>query len=71
MPGFIAKHICPELIIVPPDFTKYQEASVETKEVFVEFDINFSSTGLDEASLNLTKYCQKHNMTSSEVNSLN
>lgn len=29
MPGFIAKRLCPQLIIVPPNFDKYQAVSRE------------------------------------------
>jgi DNA polymerase kappa len=29
MPGFIAKRLCPQLIIVPPNFDKYRAVSKE------------------------------------------
>lgn len=29
MPGFIAKRLCPQLIIVPPNFDKYKAVSTE------------------------------------------
>lgn len=56
MPGFIGKKLCPELIIVPPDFTKYKEASKQVQEIFAEYDPNFSPMSLDEAFLDITKY---------------
>lgn len=34
MPGFIAQRLCPHLVFVKPDFTKYTAASVLTREVF-------------------------------------
>lgn len=34
MPGFIAKKLCPHLIIVPLNFKKYQEVSKEVSELF-------------------------------------
>ncbi|CAL4166367.1 unnamed protein product, partial [Meganyctiphanes norvegica] len=56
MPGFIGKKLCPELIIVPPNFTKYKEVSKKVQEVFAEYDPNFSPMSLDEAYLDITKY---------------
>ncbi|XP_068248260.1 DNA polymerase kappa-like [Palaemon carinicauda] len=60
MPGFIGKKLCPELIIVPTNFTKYRKASKEVQEVFAEYDPNFSPMSLDEAYLNITEYMQKN-----------
>lgn len=34
MPGFIAKRLCPDLVFVKPDFSKYVAASGKTREVF-------------------------------------
>lgn len=60
MPGFIAKQLCPGLIIVPNHFDKYREASTITREVFALFDPRFKAYSLDEASLYLTPYLSKH-----------
>ena len=56
MPGFIGKKLCPELIIVKSNFTKYQEVSQQVREILVEYDPVFSPMGLDEAYLDLTSY---------------
>lgn len=56
MPGFIGKKLCPELIIVPLNFTKYREASKAVQEVFAEYDPNFSPMSLDEAYLDITDF---------------
>lgn len=32
MPGFIARKLCPELLFVPPDFTKYTYYSDLTRK---------------------------------------
>ena len=56
MPGFIGKKLCPELIIVKSNFTKYQEVSQQVREILVEYDPVFSPMGLDEAYLDLTNY---------------
>ncbi|XP_023446923.1 DNA polymerase kappa isoform X2 [Dasypus novemcinctus] len=59
MPGFIAKRLCPQLIIVPPNFDKYQAVSKEVKEILADYDPNFMAASLDEAYLNITKHLQE------------
>jgi len=56
MPGFIAKKLCPELVIVPENFKKYRAVSGEIRDIFREYDPNFSPMSLDEAYLDLTDY---------------
>lgn len=60
MPGFIGKKLCPDLVIVPLNFTKYKQASKEVQEVFAEYDANFCPMSLDEAYLNVTEYMHKN-----------
>lgn len=60
MPGFVAKKLCPELIIVPVDFDKYRRVAALIRLVFASYDANFSSGSLDEASLNITQYLRNH-----------
>nr|KAF6490651.1 DNA polymerase kappa [Molossus molossus] len=59
MPGFIAKRLCPQLIIVPPNFDKYRAVSKEVKEILADYDPNFMAMSLDEAYLNITKHLQE------------
>uniref|UniRef100_H2ZFN6 DNA polymerase kappa n=1 Tax=Ciona savignyi TaxID=51511 RepID=H2ZFN6_CIOSA len=59
MPGFIAKKLCPELVIVPLNFDKYKQVSKQTQEIFAEYDANFSGMSLDEAFLDITDHLQK------------
>lgn len=56
MPGFIAKKLCPELVIVPAHFDKYKEYSRQVQEILAEYDPNFAMASLDEAYLDLTEY---------------
>jgi DNA polymerase kappa len=49
MPGFIAKKLCPQLVIVPPNFEKYSKASKEVEEVLAEYDKESLSMSMDEA----------------------
>lgn len=59
MPGFIAKKLCPELIIVPPHFEKYKEYSRQVQEILTEYDPNLAMASLDEAYLDLTEYLRE------------
>jgi DNA polymerase kappa len=54
MPGFIAKKLCPQLVFVPCNFTKYRDVSVIFKEIVEEYDHEFESMGLDETNLDVT-----------------
>lgn len=56
MPGFIGKKLCPDLIIVPPNFDKYKQASNIIRNVLKDYDPNFLPMSLDEAYLDLTDY---------------
>lgn len=56
MPGFIGKKLCPELIIVKPNYQKYRQISSDIQDVLAVYDPHFSSAGLDEAYLDLTAY---------------
>ena len=54
MPGFIAKKLCPELVIVPGNMEKYAGVSEVVRGVFREYDPNFAPMSLDEAYLDIT-----------------
>jgi DNA polymerase kappa len=56
MPGFIAKKLCPNLVIVKSNFAKYEEVSKEIREILANYDPLFAPMGLDEAYLDLTQY---------------
>ena len=58
MPGFIAKKLCPELVIVPLHFDKYKAASELVREILAKYDPHFSPVGLDESYLDLTEFVQ-------------
>ena len=60
MPGFIAKKLCPKLVIVPTHFEKYRKVSNEIREIFSEYDVNFLPLSLDEAYLDLTEYIEEN-----------
>ena len=56
MPGFIARKLCPELVVVSPNYDKYHQASEEVKQVLTQYDANFCPVGLDESYLDITGY---------------
>ncbi|KAL4479510.1 hypothetical protein ABPG72_011832 [Tetrahymena utriculariae] len=64
MPGFIAKKLCPQLILIPCNFEKYKKASDLFKKVLYQYDPNLESMGLDEANLDLTDYLEQNNINS-------
>ncbi|KAF2876917.1 DNA polymerase kappa [Massariosphaeria phaeospora] len=67
MAGFVAMKLCPQLICVPMNFTKYQAKAEEIRVVLAEYDPRFESASCDEAYLNLTRYCDEHHMTADEA----
>ena len=55
MPGFIAKKLCPHLVIVPTHFARYRETSEQVQDVLSRFDPEFCPMGLDESYLDITE----------------
>ncbi|CAG8501135.1 11342_t:CDS:2, partial [Cetraspora pellucida] len=67
MPGFIAKKLCPELIIVPCNFDKYRAVSKQIREIFSRYDPNYTPMSLDEAYLDITKYLETTDKSPDDV----
>ncbi|KAG6897520.1 hypothetical protein C0992_000746 [Termitomyces sp. T32_za158] len=63
MPGFIAKKLCPELILVPLHFERYMELSKAVMSVLRRYDPTLFAVGCDEAYLNVTTYCKTHELS--------
>ncbi|XP_069793619.1 DNA polymerase kappa isoform X2 [Narcine bancroftii] len=59
MPGFIAKKLCPNLIIVPTNFDKYRSVSKQVQEILGDYDPNFVAVSLDEAYLDITEHLEQ------------
>ncbi|KAL2872899.1 hypothetical protein SGCOL_011960 [Colletotrichum sp. CLE4] len=57
MAGFVAKKLCPELVLLKLNFEKYTAKAHEVREILVEYDPRFESASIDEAYLNITEYC--------------
>lgn len=60
VPIFIGKKLCPEILIIKPDFAKYRKASDEFKAVLKRYDEFLEAIGLDEANLDVTDYLIKN-----------
>jgi DNA polymerase kappa len=67
MAGFVAKKLCPDLVLLPLNFTKYTAKATEVREVLAQYDPRFESASIDEAYLNITEYCSEHNAGPAEV----
>ncbi|WVQ80235.1 hypothetical protein IAT38_002340 [Cryptococcus sp. DSM 104549] len=67
MAGFIAKKLCPHIILTDMHFDLYIAASKAVREVLVQYDENLMMASLDEGYLNITPYMSAHNMTAAEV----
>ncbi|XP_030647710.1 DNA polymerase kappa [Chanos chanos] len=59
MPGFIAKRLCPNLVIVPTNFDKYRAVSSQVREIFSDYDPHFLPMSLDEAYLDITDHLEQ------------
>jgi DNA polymerase kappa len=67
MAGFVAKKLCPELVLLPLNFDKYNAKASEVREILVDYDPRFESASIDEAYLNITEYCAEHGMGPADV----
>ncbi|KAI0854793.1 hypothetical protein F4860DRAFT_498350 [Xylaria cubensis] len=67
MAGFVAKKLCPELLLIRPNFEKYSAKAHEIRDILADYDPRFESASIDEAYLNITEYCAQHNMTAEEA----
>ena len=66
MPGFIGLQLCPNLVLVKPNFQKYKAVSEIFRKIVVEYDPYFVSIGLDEVNLDVTDYLSQHGMDHDE-----
>ena len=61
MPGFIGMKLCPELVIVHPNFNAYKEKSAQVQKIAAQYDKDFASGGLDELTMNVGPYLDSFN----------
>jgi DNA polymerase kappa len=56
MPTFVAKKLCPELVLFKPNFDKYRSYSDIFRDILRKFDDKLESVGLDEAYIDMTHH---------------
>ncbi|CAG8742609.1 4602_t:CDS:2, partial [Acaulospora colombiana] len=66
MATYIAKKLCPGLIVVGSHYSRYSEVSKAVMDILRRFDPEMDPAGTDEAYLNITEYCETHNLTAEE-----
>ncbi|KAK2151273.1 hypothetical protein LSH36_368g00004 [Paralvinella palmiformis] len=66
MPGFIAKKLCPGLVIVPASYDKYQAVSKDVRAILSQYDPNMCPMSLDEAYLDITEHLEKRKQFTEE-----
>ncbi|WVN87573.1 uncharacterized protein L203_102756 [Cryptococcus depauperatus CBS 7841] len=67
MAGFIAKKLCPNIILTDTHFDLYIAASKSVREILEKYDENLMMASLDEGYLNITPYMSANNMSASDV----
>lgn len=59
MAAFVAKALCPHIILVQNDMNSYVDASDEVMKIFRSWDPNLAQASLDEAYMDVTEVCQE------------
>ncbi|KAF3918941.1 hypothetical protein ABW20_dc0107022 [Dactylellina cionopaga] len=67
MAGHIAQKLCPSLVFLPLNHSKYNAKAKEVREVLVRYDERFEAASCDEAYLNITAYLEKHDIGAEEA----
>ncbi|THH10653.1 hypothetical protein EW145_g1183 [Phellinidium pouzarii] len=62
MPEFVAKKLCPEILLVPVDYKKVGVVSSKVMAVCKEYDPNMYIAGCDEGYLNVTNFMKEHEL---------
>ncbi|KAI9067404.1 DNA/RNA polymerase [Trametes sanguinea] len=63
MATFVAKRLCPELIVLSSHFDRYSEMSSKVMSIFRRYDPMMCVAGCDEGYLNITRYCDEHSIS--------
>ncbi|KAH7925515.1 IMS-domain-containing protein [Leucogyrophana mollusca] len=66
MAAFVAKKLCPELMIMKLNFARYTELSNVIMNIFRRYDPTMHTAGCDEGYLNITEYCATHQLSPDE-----
>ncbi|KAJ3891077.1 DNA/RNA polymerase [Lentinula edodes] len=66
MAAFIAKKLCPELILLSIHPQRYTDMSKRVMAILARYDPDMLVASCDEAYLNITEYCEQHDLTADE-----
>ncbi|KAJ3866625.1 DNA/RNA polymerase [Lentinula novae-zelandiae] len=66
MAAFIAKKLCPELILLSIHPERYSNMSKRVMAILARYDPDMLVASCDEAYLNITEYCEQHDLTADE-----
>ncbi|KAJ7725863.1 DNA/RNA polymerase [Mycena maculata] len=66
MATFIAKKLCPELIMVSHGMADYSDMSRKVMAICKRYDPQMCPAGCDEGYLNITAYCMEHHVNADE-----
>ncbi|KAH7874546.1 uncharacterized protein C8R40DRAFT_1272652 [Lentinula edodes] len=66
MAAFIAKKLCPELILLSIHPERYSDMSKRVMAILARYDPDMLVASCDEAYLNITEYCEQHDLTADE-----
>lgn len=67
MASFVAKKLCPNLVLLPQNYEKYTAKATEIRAIMAEYDPLFETASVDEAYLNITAYCDENQMDPEEA----
>ncbi|KAK4985742.1 hypothetical protein LTR66_001435 [Elasticomyces elasticus] len=67
MASFVALKLCPQLVCIPVNFEKYTAKARDVREILALYDPRFESASIDEAYLNITKYCTENDVDPEEA----
>lgn len=70
IPTSMALKLCPELIVIAPDFKKYKQASQEIHQIFKMFTRSIQPLSLDEAYLDVTQFAKMHDQSGLQIATL-
>jgi nucleotidyltransferase/DNA polymerase involved in DNA repair len=57
--GYIGEKLCPQLVFVSGNYTKYSEVAKVYRQVFKQYDPKFYYVGVDEATLEISEFLQQ------------
>ncbi|KAJ5632019.1 hypothetical protein N7490_008358 [Penicillium lividum] len=67
MASFVAKKLCPQLVLLPMNYDKYSAKAKEIRAILAQYDPLYESASIDEAYLNITAYCAENELDPEEA----